>query len=190
MAAVTRNLGFAATFSTSYESPFAFARRVSTLDHLTRGRVGWNIVTSYLPNAARNFGLDDEIEHEVRYCRADEFVDVVLKLREGSWDDDAVRADRSGRIYADPDKVRRFNHVGEFFRIEGPHLTQPSPRRTPVLFQAGDRRPAARRRAQRGSGVHPRPVAGGRSGRHRGHSGPRRAGGPGHEPGRTCEVNA
>jgi FMN-dependent oxidoreductase (nitrilotriacetate monooxygenase family) len=137
MAAVTKHLGFAATFSTTYEPPFAFARRASTLDHLTKGRFGWNVVTSYLPNAARNFGLPDEVEHDQRYVIADEYLDVLYKLWEGSWDDDAVIADREGRVYTDPAKVRYIDHVGEHFSVAGPHLTQPSVQRTPVLFQAG-----------------------------------------------------
>lgn len=136
MAQVTKNLGFGATFSTTYEPPFAFARRMSTLDHLTQGRVGWNIVTSYLPNAARNFGLDDEVPHDQRYEIADEYLDVLYKLWEGSWDDDAVINDRERRIYADPAKVRRIDHVGTHYRVQGPHLCQPSRQRTPLLFQA------------------------------------------------------
>ncbi|MCP2032193.1 FMN-dependent oxidoreductase (nitrilotriacetate monooxygenase family) [Okibacterium sp. HSC-33S16] len=136
MAAVTKHVGFGVTFSTTYEPPFAFARRMSTLDHLTKGRVGWNIVTSYLPNAARNFGLDGEIPHDRRYEIADEYLDVLYKLWEGSWDDDAVVADRARRVYTDPSKVRLINHVGENFRVAGPHLSQPSRQRTPVLFQA------------------------------------------------------
>lgn len=137
MAAVTRHLGFAATFSTTYEPPFAFARRASTLDHLTKGRFGWNIVTSYLPNAARNFGLADQIEHDTRYAYAEEYMDVLYKLWEGSWDDDAVIEDREGRVYTDPTKVRSIDHVGPRHQVAGPHLSQPSPQRTPVLFQAG-----------------------------------------------------
>lgn len=136
MAAVTKHLGFGVTFSTSYEPPFSFARRMSTLDHLTKGRVGWNIVTSYLPNAARNFGLVDEIPHDRRYEIADEFLDVVYKLWEGSWDDGAVIVDRENRVYTDPTKVRYIDHVGESFRVAGPHLSEPSPQRTPVLYQA------------------------------------------------------
>jgi len=136
MAAVTRHLGFGVTFSTTYEPPFAFARRMSTLDHLTKGRVGWNIVTSYLPNAARNFGHTDEVQHDRRYEIADEYLDVLYKLWEGSWDDDAVIQDREQRVYTDPSKVRYINHVGEHFKVAGPHLCQPSRQRTPVLFQA------------------------------------------------------
>ena len=136
MAQVTKNLGFGATFSTTYEPPFAFARRISTLDHLTKGRIGWNIVTSYLPNAARNFGLDAEVPHDHRYEIADEYLDVLYKLWEGSWDDDAVVQDRENRVYTDPSKVRYINHAGEYFKVAGPHLSEPSRQRTPVLFQA------------------------------------------------------
>lgn len=136
MAAVTKRLGFGATFSTTYEPPFAFARRASTLDHLTRGRFGWNIVTSYLPNAARNFGLDAEVPHDRRYELADEYLDVLYKLWEGSWDDDAVVADRERGVFTDPSKVRYIDHVGEGHRVAGPHIVHPSPQRTPVLFQA------------------------------------------------------
>jgi FMN-dependent oxidoreductase (nitrilotriacetate monooxygenase family) len=137
MAAVTKGLGFAATFSVTYEPPFAFARRMSTLDHLTKGRVAWNVVTSYLPNAARNFGLADEIDHDHRYEIADEYMDVCYKLWEGSWDDDAVIQDREHRVYTDPAKVRYINHEGTYYRVAGPHLSQPSPQRTPVIYQAG-----------------------------------------------------
>ena len=136
MATVAKNLGFGATFSTTYEPPFAFARRASTLDHLTNGRFAWNIVTSYLPNAARNFGLDGEVPHDDRYVIADEYLDVLYKLWEGSWDDDAVIQDRGRRIYTDPAKVRYINHVGPQFKVAGPHLCSPSRQRTPVLYQA------------------------------------------------------
>lgn len=137
MAAVTKGLGFAATFSTTYEPPFAFARRMSTLDHLTKGRVAWNVVTSYLPNAARNFGLPDEVDHDHRYEIADEYLDVLYKLWEGSWDDDAVIVDRDNRVYTDPGRVHAINHHGRYYKVAGPHLSQPSPQRTPVIYQAG-----------------------------------------------------
>lgn len=137
MAAVTQHLGFVATFSTTYEPPFAFARRASTLDHLTRGRFGWNVVTSYLPNAARNFGLDDELSHDERYARAHEYLEVLYKLWEGSWEDDAVVRDRPGGVFTDPSKVHAIDHVGPYFRVAGPHLSEPSAQRTPLLFQAG-----------------------------------------------------
>jgi long-chain alkane monooxygenase len=136
MAAVTRHLGFGITFSTTYEPPFAWARRMSTLDHLTKGRVGWNIVTSYLPNAARNFGLNGEVDHDTRFEMADEYLDVLYKLWEGSWDDDAIVADREDNVFADPAKVRPIDHEGTYFKVEGPHLPSPSRQRTPVLFTA------------------------------------------------------
>jgi len=138
MAAVTRHLGFAVTFSTTYEPPFAHARRMSTLDHLTKGRVAWNVVTSYLRGAARNFGLDDEIEHDLRYEIAEEYLEVLYKLWEGSWEDDAVVRDRERRIYTDPEKVHPIDHHGKHFRVAGPHLSEPSPQRTPVIYQAGN----------------------------------------------------
>jgi FMN-dependent oxidoreductase (nitrilotriacetate monooxygenase family) len=136
MAAVTKHLGFGITFSTTYEPPFAWARRLSTLDHLTKGRVGWNIVTSYLPNAARNFGLEGEVEHDTRFAMADEYLDVLYKLWEGSWDDDAIVRDRAGNVYADPAKIRPIDHDGRWFKVEGPHLPSPTRQRTPVLFTA------------------------------------------------------
>ncbi|GAA0298044.1 LLM class flavin-dependent oxidoreductase [Kineococcus aurantiacus] len=136
MAAVTDHLGFAVTFSTSYEPPFPFARRMSTLDHLTKGRVGWNVVTSYLPSAARNFGLPGEIAHDERYRIADEFMEVVYALWEGSWDAGAVVADRERGVFTEPDRVRAIDHDGTYFRVAGPHLSSPSPQRTPLVVQA------------------------------------------------------
>ena len=137
MAAVTDHLGLAFTHSILQEHPFNFARRISTLDHLTEGRVAWNIVTSYLPTAARNLGYGGLPIHEDRYRRAEEYVQVLYKLLEASWEDDAVIRDLERGIYADPEKVHDINHVGEFFDVVGPHLSEPSPQRTPVLFQAG-----------------------------------------------------
>ncbi|MGN6127732.1 MAG: LLM class flavin-dependent oxidoreductase [Humibacter sp.] len=136
MAVVTDRIGFGVTFSTTYEPPFAFARRMSTLDALTNGRIGWNIVTSYLSNAARNFGLDDQIEHDERYRIADEYVDVLYKLWEGSWEEDAVLNDPAAGNYSDPAKVHAINHVGKHFKVAGPHLVAPTPQRVPLLFQA------------------------------------------------------
>lgn len=134
---VTENLGITFTSSILSEHPFSFARRLSTLDHLSKGRIGWNIVTSVSHNAAQNFGLERIVAHDERYAWADEYMDVVYKLWEGSWDDDAVLADKHAGIYADPDKVHRIYHVGKHYRVMGPHLTIPSPQRTPVLYQAG-----------------------------------------------------
>ncbi|MGD0196849.1 MAG: LLM class flavin-dependent oxidoreductase [Solirubrobacteraceae bacterium] len=137
MAYVTENLGFAFTHSVLQEHPFNFARRVSTLDHLTEGRVAWNIVTSYLNNAARNLGYGSLPPHQDRYRRAEEYVQVLYKLLEGSWEDDAVIRDIERGIYADPEKIHDIDHMGEFYDVVGPHLSEPSPQRTPLLFQAG-----------------------------------------------------
>ena len=137
MAAVTENLSFAITVSTTYDHPFANARRFSTLDHLTKGRVAWNIVTSYLPNAARNFGLENMIKHDERYEMADEFLEVSYKLWEASWEDDAIINDREKEVFADPVKIHEINHQGSYFQVQGPHLSEPSPQRTPVIYQAG-----------------------------------------------------
>ncbi|MFS0750529.1 LLM class flavin-dependent oxidoreductase [Oceanobacillus sp. 1P07AA] len=137
MAAVTEHLGFAPTISTTYAQPYVLARQLSTLDHLTDGRVGWNVVTSYLESEAVNMGLTERLPKELRYNRADEFLDVVYKLWEHSWDEDAIIYDRANDAFADPEKVRLINHSGEFFNLPGPHLIEPSPQRTPVLFQAG-----------------------------------------------------
>ncbi|UVJ43877.1 LLM class flavin-dependent oxidoreductase [Pseudomonas sp. LS1212] len=137
MATVTRHLGFGLTANLTYEPPYLFARRMSTLDHLSRGRVGWNIVTGYLDSAAKAMGLHEQPEHDRRYDQADEYLQVLYKLWEGSWEDDAVVNDPHQRIYARPDKVHKVRHQGEFYQVEGYHLCEPSPQRTPVLFQAG-----------------------------------------------------
>lgn len=112
MAAVTKSLSFGLTASTTYEAPFALARRFATLDHLTNGRVAWNIVTSYLESSARNFGLEEQLSHEERYAKADEFLEVTYKLWEGSWRDDAVVKDDVRKQYVHPDRVRRIDHEG------------------------------------------------------------------------------
>ena len=137
MAHATEHLGFAWTGSVLADHPFSFARRASTLDHLTGGRAAWNIVTSYLPSAARNLGYDDLPRHDDRYDRGDDYLDVLYKLWEGSWEEDAVVRDRSRGVYADPAKVHRIDHEGPYYTVPGPHLAEPSPQRTPLLFQAG-----------------------------------------------------
>ncbi|KVE40007.1 LLM class flavin-dependent oxidoreductase [Burkholderia sp. TSV86] len=137
MAQVTQHLGFGVTANLTYEPPYLFARRMSTLDHLTKGRVGWNIVTGYLDSAARGMGLAKQIGHDDRYARADDYMDVVYKLWEQSWDDDAVIRDARARVFARPDKVRRVRHDGPYYSIDAIHLSEPSLQRTPVLYQAG-----------------------------------------------------
>jgi long-chain alkane monooxygenase len=137
MAAATAHLGFGVTCTLSYEPPYTLARRLSTLDHLTNGRAGWNIVTGYLDSAAAGMGLGAQARHDQRYEIADEYMQVMYKLWEGSWADDAVRRDRAAGIYADPAKIRRVRHEGQFYRLDAIHLSEPSPQRTPVLYQAG-----------------------------------------------------
>ena len=137
MAAATRNLGFACTYSTTYFAPYHTAKLFSTLDHLTDGRVAWNVVTSYLKDALDNFGLEDNLTHDQRYDRADEYMDVVYKLWEHSWEDGAIVRDAARGIYTDPARVHRIDHEGEWFKVPGPHMCEPSPQRTPVIYQAG-----------------------------------------------------
>ena len=137
MAHATEHLGFGVTANLSYEPPFTFARRMSTLDHLTRGRIGWNVVTGYLDSAARAMGLDRQRSHDDRYDVADDYMAAVYALWEGSWDDGAVVRDRAAGLYADPARVRAIHHAGPFYRVDAIHLCEPSPQRTPVLYQAG-----------------------------------------------------
>jgi FMN-dependent oxidoreductase (nitrilotriacetate monooxygenase family) len=137
MAAVTRNLGFGITASISFEHPYPFARRMSTLDHLTKGRAGWNIVTSYLDSGARNLGQAGQVQHDDRYGVADEYVEVLYKLWEGSWEEGAVVRDREKRIFTLPEKVHEIGHKGKYFQVPGYHLCEPSPQRSVVIYQAG-----------------------------------------------------
>jgi len=144
----TEHLGFALTSSVLQAHPFEFARRASTLDHIGRGRFAWNIVTSTQENAARNFGHERLTEHDERYEWAEEYLEVVYKLWEGSWDDDALRRDKRRGVFSDPARIHKIHHAGKRYRVEGPHLPSPSPQRTPLLFQAGSS-PAGRNFAAR-----------------------------------------
>src|SRR5438270_9253356 len=137
MAYVTRNLGFGVTCAVSYEHPYTLARRFSTLDHLTGGRIGWNVVTGYLNSAAKGIGLARQPEHDTRYEIAEEYMQIVYKLWEGSWEDGAALRDRTQRVFARPEKVHRIRHNGRYFQIEAIHLCEPSPQRTPLIYQAG-----------------------------------------------------
>lgn len=137
MANATRHLGFGVTAAVTGEHPYTFARRMSTLDHLTEGRVGWNVVTGYLDSAARNLGASRQLGHDERYDLADEYLEVVYKLWEHSWDEDAVLADKARGIYADPARVHPIRHEGRHYSVPGIHLCEPSPQRTPFLYQAG-----------------------------------------------------
>ncbi|KAH7267898.1 luciferase-like domain-containing protein [Fusarium solani] len=152
MAAVTDTLAFGVTASTTFEPPFSLAKRFSTLDHLTNGRIAWNIVTSWSDTAARAHGLDQLPEHDTRYEMAEEYLSLVYKyvslllevadsnsprLWEGSWADGAVVKDPSTHTYTDPTKIRKIEHQGKFYKSSSAHQVDPSPQRTPVLFQAG-----------------------------------------------------
>lgn len=132
----TEHLGLAFTSNIIQEHPFNFARKISTLDHASQGRIAWNIVTNPLANAAHNFG-QALTPHDERYEWATEYVTVTYKLWEGSWDDGAVLQDRASGLHGDFTKIHRIHHVGQRYRVEGPHLVAPSPQRTPLLFQAG-----------------------------------------------------
>lgn len=137
MAHATEHLGFGITCSTTFEHPYTFARRMSTLDHLTKGRIAWNIVTSYLESGTKNIEIGDKFQHRERYAIADEYMEVCYKLWEGSWEEDAVKRDKERGIFTDPEKVHGIDHHGKYFDVPGIHLCEPSSQRTPVLYQAG-----------------------------------------------------
>ncbi len=136
LAQATRALGFIATYSTAYYPPYHTAKLFSSLDHFTNGRIGWNIVTSYLPSGYKN-GMGQMLPHDQRYDRAEEYLEVVYKLWEGSWEEDAIVRDTAHNVYIEPAKVHAINHQGKYFAVEGPHMCEPSPQRTPLLLQAG-----------------------------------------------------
>ncbi|ODQ82587.1 hypothetical protein BABINDRAFT_29930 [Babjeviella inositovora NRRL Y-12698] len=138
MAAVTTNLSFGITFSTISEAPYHFARRLATLDHLTEGRVGWNVVSSYLESGSRNLLNGAALPpHEERYLHAEEYLQVVYQLVLASWRDDAVVKDRKTGVYSEPSRIREINFEGEYFKVPGPNITEPTPQRLPVILQAG-----------------------------------------------------
>ncbi len=137
LAAATEHLSFTMTTSTTYEAPYANARRFATLDHLSKGRIGWNVVTTSSPSAAALFGRSEFVPHDERYDIADEFLDVSYKYWEGSWEEDALQIDRAQRVFTDPSKVHPVAHEGKYFKSQGYFSSSPSPQRTPVLFQAG-----------------------------------------------------
>ena len=136
LAAATTHLNFVVTTSTSFEQPYANARRFATLDHLTGGRVGWNVVTTSSAVVSDLFGTK-QAPHDQRYAMAQDFLDLSYKLFEGSWEDGAVIVDKAARLYADPRRVHRIAHDGPYFRSHGYFNSEPSAQRTPVLLQAG-----------------------------------------------------
>lgn len=136
LATATEHIGLISTASTSYYEPFHLARQFASLDHMSRGRAGWNIVVSNSPNEARNFNLPDMLPHDERYERADEFLEVAKQLWQ-SWDEDAVVRDRASGHYTDPDRIRLVRHRGKHFTVRGPLNIQRSPQVRPLLVQAG-----------------------------------------------------
>jgi long-chain alkane monooxygenase len=149
MAAVTKNLCFGITGNTTYEVPYLLARRFSTLDHLSKGRVAWNVVTGALASTARAIGITELVAHDARYDLADEYMDLMYKLWEQSWENDAVLRDKVSRRFADPSKVHSILQDSGRYRCQGMHLSEPSPQRTPLLYAAG-----ASSRGRRFAGKH------------------------------------
>lgn len=135
IAGATRHLGIGVTLSTAFEHPYSMARRLSTIDHLTRGRLAWNIVGSYSPSEWDAYGQEMP-DRSSRYERIAEYVDVCRQLW-NSWEPGAVIADPSTGVYADPTKIREVDHQGKHFRCRARHFVRPSPQGTPVLWQAG-----------------------------------------------------
>ncbi|WP_291049212.1 NtaA/DmoA family FMN-dependent monooxygenase [Herbiconiux sp.] len=153
LAAVTERLGLVVTLSTTVERPPVVARKLATLDHLTKGRIGWNIVTGAGQNAsARLFG-EPLIPHDERYAVADDHVALTLKLWEDCWDEGGLVVDRANNLLADPERVREIAHDGPHFRAEGILTTPPGPQRTPALFQAGASAPGRELAAKYAEGV-------------------------------------
>ncbi|MHB8464158.1 MAG: LLM class flavin-dependent oxidoreductase [Acidimicrobiales bacterium] len=136
IAGVTRSIGLGATYSTTYYSPFHVARTFATLDHLSGGRAAWNVVTSVNDSEAQNYGFEQTLGHDERYDRADEFLEATTGLWD-TWEDDALVLDRTGGVFADPDKVHELNHAGKWFRVRGPLTVPRTPQGRPVLLQAG-----------------------------------------------------
>jgi FMN-dependent oxidoreductase (nitrilotriacetate monooxygenase family) len=136
LAAATTHIGLIGTASTTYNAPYNLARRFASLDHVSGGRAGWNIVTTADRGAAQNFGLADRPDHADRYARATEFLDVTLKLWD-SWDDDAVLADKASGRFAAPGRIRPIDHDGEYYSVRGPLNLPRSPQGRPLLVQAG-----------------------------------------------------
>jgi alkanesulfonate monooxygenase len=136
LAMVTKHIGLVATATTSYNQPYHVARKFASLDHISGGRAGWNVVTSGNEAEAYNFGLDEHYEHDERYRRAHEFVQVVQSLWD-SWDDDAFLYDREQGRFFDPDRVHMLNHAGKYYKVRGPLNIPRPPQGYPVIFQAG-----------------------------------------------------
>jgi FMN-dependent oxidoreductase (nitrilotriacetate monooxygenase family) len=140
LSGVTSRIGLVATASTTYNDPYGIARRFATLDHVSKGRAAWNVVTTANAEAAANFGFDHHPDPDERYQRAAEFLDVTNSLWD-SWNDDAIKGDKAGGIFVDPDGIHRIDHAGTYFKVAGPLEIPRSPQGRPVLFQAGSSEP-------------------------------------------------
>jgi len=136
VAAVTERIGLVGTATVSYTEAYNLARQFASLDHISGGRAGWNVVTSWLEGSAANFGRDKHLDHDVRYRLAEEYLDVVKGLWD-SWEDDALVRDKASGQFLDPDKLHELNHKGEFLSVKGPLNISRSPQGQPVIFQAG-----------------------------------------------------
>ncbi|MDX3974133.1 LLM class flavin-dependent oxidoreductase [Shinella sp.] len=164
LAAVTERIGLVATASTTFDQPYHVARRFASLDHISAGRAGWNIVTTSNPDAARNFGLDDHVEHGERYARAREFFDVVT----GLWDsfaDDAFLRDTESGLFFDPERLHVLDHAGPELKVRGPLNIARPPQGWPVIVQAGQSEPGRQLAAETAEVVFcsPRDLAGGKA---------------------------
>jgi FMN-dependent oxidoreductase (nitrilotriacetate monooxygenase family) len=134
----TKNISLGITCSTLTEHPYHFARRMATLDHISGGRIGWNVVTSGLPSAGRQLAPDNKMpEKDTRYEKTDEYLQVFYELLLSSWRDDGVVFDRERGVFSDPDLIREINFDGKYFRVPGPQITEPTPGRIPLIIQAG-----------------------------------------------------
>ena len=140
LAGVTERIGLIATASTTYEEPYNLARRFASLDAISNGRAGWNVVTTAALDAGANFGYTENPTHAERYDRADEFVEVVLGLWDG-WDDDAEVADKASGVHTDPAKIHAIEHHGRHFSVRGPLTVGRSEQGRPVIVQAGSSGP-------------------------------------------------
>jgi FMN-dependent oxidoreductase (nitrilotriacetate monooxygenase family) len=136
MGMATQRLGLGATYSTSYYEPFHVARLFATLDLMTQGRAAWNVVTSLNDGEAQNMGRDEAVAHDLRYDRADEFMEIVLGHWD-AWEDDAIVQDKVAGLFAHPDKVHRLDYQGRYFRSRGPFTVPRSAQGHPVIIQAG-----------------------------------------------------
>ncbi|WP_135546366.1 LLM class flavin-dependent oxidoreductase [Paenibacillus cymbidii] len=157
LASITKRIGLVGTLSTSYSEPFNVARQFMTLDKISGGRAGWNVVSTALSGASLNFSRDVHYGHAERYRRAKEYLDIVQGLWD-SWEDDAFSYDKKNNIFYDPSKLHALNYEGEFFKVRGPLNINRSPQGQPVIFQAGQSEAGKQFAAQYAEGVYTTPI--------------------------------